>query len=354
MESPISLLKTQIKKAAPIKRLVDQRDGLINERADLLAQIRGLLEETNRLHSEIDAQRVQAEQMQVALDASRAEVAWFGEVPFVPNGHFYSPIPSMAEIHRDQEKLFAAPPSEIPGVDLNVEGQLQLVRDISQYYKDLSFPADKQEGFRYYYNNDAFNYSDGVFLNGILRYARPKRVVEVGSGYSSCMLLDTNERWLENSIDCTFIEPYPALLNRLISDEDRARITVYPTRLQDVDLSIFQKLDKNDVLFIDSTHVSRIGSDVNYLFFEILPALKHGVYIHIHDIFYPFEYPRVWVEERRAWNELYLLRAFLQYNPNFEIVAFSDYLVKMHKEFLAAHLPVCASRPGGNIWLRKQ
>ena len=87
-------------------------------------------------------------------------------------------------------------------------------------------------------------------------------------------------------------------------------------KLQDVDLKEFDKLKSGDVLFIDSTHVSKIGSDVNYLFFEILPRLHRGVYIHIHDIFYPFEYPKDWIDEGRAWNENYILRAFLNIMRN--------------------------------------
>jgi hypothetical protein len=97
----------------------------------------------------------------------------------------------------------------------------------------------------------------------------------------------------------------------LVTAEDRHRITVIPQRLQDVELSTFKALGPNDILFVDSTHVAKVNSDVNRLFFEILPALSTGVYVHIHDIFYPFEYPRQWIDHGRAWNEMYLLRTFL-------------------------------------------
>src|SRR5690606_17050723 len=109
----------------------------------------------------------------------------------------------------------------------------------------------------------------------------------------------------------------------------------------------------NDILFIDSTHVSKINSDVNYIFFEILPRLASGVYIHFHDIFFPFEYPKAWVYEGRAWNEAYILRAFLQYNNAFSVVLMNTFMDQFHKSFFREHMPLCLINPGGSIWIRK-
>jgi hypothetical protein len=128
---------------------------------------------------------------------------------------------------------------------------------------------------------------------------------------------------------------------------------VIGTRVQDVDLSTFDALEANDILFIDSTHVSKIGSDVNYMFFEVLPPLKPGVLIHVHNIFYPFEFPEVWALQGHAWNEAYLLRAFLQFNQRFQIVLFANYLVNFHLDELLKLLPKCAGNLGGNIWIRR-
>jgi len=117
---------------------------------------------------------------------------------------------------------------------------------------------------------------------------------------------------------------------------------------------VFEQLDENDIFFLDSSHVSKTGSDVNYLIFEILPALKPGVLVHIHDILYPFEYPEEWVlKERRSWNESYLLRAFLQYNSAFEIVYWNNFVWhRMHEE-LGGLMPLCLENEGGSIWLRR-
>ena len=173
----------------------------------------------------------------------------------------------------------------------------------------------------------------------------------MGSGWSSAVTLDTNEFYLNNAMEVSFIEPYPDTLNKILKKEDTYEIK--KCGLEDVDLSYFEQLEKGDILFIDSTHVSKIGSDVNYLLFEILPRLKKGVYIHFHDIFYPFEYPYEWIKkEGWIWNELYMLRTFLMNNKDYKIMFFFDYLAKKHpekiRECLNMHNP-----SGGSIWIEK-
>lgn len=190
-------------------------------------------------------------------------------------------------------------------------------------------------------------------LYSMIRHFRPKRIIEVGSGYSSCATLDTNESFFGNAISCTFIEPYTDLLNSLIREEDKSRINIIPKRLEDVDEEIFTSLEENDILFIDSTHVSKINSDVNYLFFRILPLLRKGVIIHIHDIFYPFEYPKEWIYEGRAWNELYLLRAFLQYNDAYSILMFNSYISQFHPDMMAQEMPLFMRDSGSSFWMMK-
>jgi len=136
----------------------------------------------------------------------------------------------------------------------------------------------------------------------MIRHLSPKRFIEVGSGYSSCVVLDINELFFDNRISLTFIEPHTELLFSLIKESDKETSKIIPTDLQDVGLEVLSELCPEDILFIDSTHVSKIGSDVNHIFFEILPRLARGVYIHFHDVFYPFEYPKEWIYEGRAWN----------------------------------------------------
>lgn len=273
---------------------------------------------------------------------------------FVPPGHFYSPIPSLDEVKKDEARLFGNSKRTLPGIDLNEEEQLDLLKRVASFYNEMPFSKEKQGGLRYYYDNPAYSYSDAILLHGMIRYLQPKQIVEVGSGFSSCMMLDTIELFLQDKVATTFIEPYPELLLSLIKGKDNAAIEVVSSRLQDVDLSVFSKLQENDILFIDSTHVSKIGSDVNYIFFDILPILNPGVYIHFHDIFYPFEYPKGWVYEGRAWNEIYLLRAFLQFNSAFRVKLMSTYVANFHRDLLEDQMPLCLNNPGGSIWLRKE
>lgn len=115
----------------------------------------------------------------------------------------------------------------------------------------------------------------------------------------------------------------------------------------------FDILKENDILFVDSTHVSKVGSDVNYLLFEILPRLNKGVYIHFHDIFYPFEYPKEWIYDGKAWNEDYILRAFLQYNDSFKIFFFNTFLESFFREKFTLEMPLCLKNTGGSLWIKK-
>ena len=279
-----------------------------------------------------------------------------------PPGHFYSPIPSIDEVKRNAQRVFSTTSRELGGIDMNEVGQLALFEQLAAYYVDQPFTAEQQPGTRYYFENPAFSYFDAIVLHCMIRHARPQRVIEVGSGYSSCVLLDTNERFFRSTIACTFIEPYPQLLQSLIRAEDRDRTTIVARNLQDVDPAIFSELTAHDILFIDSSHVSKTDSDVNYVFFQILPRLSAGVHVHFHDIFYPFEYPKEWVYQGRAWNEAYVLRAFLQHNAAFTIEIFNAYLETFHKDTVARMMPLCTrySRhsmvptSAQSIWLKKK
>jgi hypothetical protein len=185
----------------------------------------------------------------------------------------------------------------------------------------------------------------------MIRYLQPKRIIEVGSGYSSAVAMDVNERFFDGEIDCVFIDPEPDRLRGLMKPTDQ--VTVHAERVQDVPLSIFDGLEAQDILFLDSSHVVKAGSDVTHLFFSVLPGLKKGVHIHFHDIFWPFEYPPQWIEWQRAWSEAHLLRAFLYENPSFEIRFFSDYLWRFYQHDLSEIFPLMTEdRPGG-LWLRK-
>jgi hypothetical protein len=272
---------------------------------------------------------------------------------FRPPGHFYSPVPDLEEVRRREDRIFGYPSRLLPGIALNEARQLQLLESLSRFYADQPFSATKQPRTRYYFDNPNFGYGDALALYCMIRQVRPRRIIEVGSGYSSCVTLDTNDLFFGGSICCTFIEPFPELFHSLADAATGQPLRMIPKAVQDVDISIFHTLQAGDILFIDSTHVAKTGSDVNRVIFEILPALAPGVHIHFHDIFYPFEYPKDWVYEGRAWNENYILRAFLQYNEAFQIQLFNNYLATEHYSVLARLMPLCTKNTGASIWLKK-
>ncbi len=337
-----------------------------NEQAQALKVISAERDELKQHLTRIDGERVQAEQRGIELGEALEQVSAQAETlhadfirlqkkqGFAPPGHFYSPIPDLDEIAAREEQIFGAVAESIPGVDLRIEDQRELLERFATFYTELPFSPEPSEGLRYHYENPAYSYSDAIMLHCMIRHLEPRRIVEIGSGYSSCMTLDTNDLFFDGQIETTFIEPYPELLHGLMKPGDAERVRIIDRPVQEVAPETFEALGVNDILFVDSTHVSKIGSDVNHIFFEVLPRLNEGVHIHFHDIGYPFEYPKEWIFEGRAWNETYMLRAFLSFNPHFRVLLMNTYMHRFHREFFDQHMPLCTKNPGGSIWMRKQ
>lgn len=273
----------------------------------------------------------------------------------IPPGHFYSPLPSLDEIRRNEGRLFENITRTLPGVDFRESAQLGLIEEFAtRYYPEMPFTADKTEGLRFYFDNPMYSYGDAISLYSMIRHLKPRRIVEIGSGFSSAVILDTNERFFDSKIETTFIEPYNERLLSLLTEKDKATSSIVKMLAQDVNLNVFTELEANDILFIDSSHVGKIGSDVHRILFEILPSLKPGVHIHFHDIFLPLEYPASWVYAGVAWNEAYLLRSFLQYNSAFEVVMGNSLLGHFHGPFMNEQMPLFMRNPGAGFWLRRK
>lgn len=272
-----------------------------------------------------------------------------------PAGHYYSPLPSLQELKARETSIWGEPPHILPGIDTNVAGQLALLARLAPYGAAFPFPALPQPAWRYHSGNDYFAKQDGMVLYSLLRTLRPQRLIEVGSGFSSALVLDTNERVSNSQIACTFIEPHPERLVSLFTPDDHKRVTLLRQPVQDIPLATFAALAANDILFIDSSHVSKTGSDVNWLVFQVLPSLACGVYVHFHDVLWPFEYPKMWALGGRAWNEAYLVRALLQDNAAWEIALWAHFLFLFYPESVQAALPgYPGGRRGSSLWLRKR
>lgn len=288
-----------------------------------------------------------------ALHALSRKLGFAG---YAPSGHFYSPVLDRAEVAASQPRLWPAQPRLPAGIDFNDASHRQLLEvEFPRYIADFDYTESggASAAGRYSPDNPQFGWLDAKTLFVLLRAWRPARVIEVGSGHSSLLMADVNKRFLGGSMHITCIEPYPEpFLQRADCGIDR----LVQARVQDVPLEEFDALAAGDVLFIDSSHVSKAGSDVNHLFFEVLPRLASGVRIHIHDVFLPFEYPRSWLlEQGRSWNEQYLLQALLMYNPVFGIVFGSSYCAWKYPE-LMRHTATGteAATGGGSLWIEKR
>ncbi len=281
---------------------------------------------------------------------------YFG-VHITPN-HFYFPIPDTRKLRNDLWKKR----TEMVGISMNGASQLSLLyKFYTMYGKEYnSFPlTEKERGSvrEYYVNNNRFESVDGEILYSMVRYFKPSRVIEVGSGFSTLLIaqaLQKNKTENKNyDFEFISIDPYPSkiFLNGL-----PGLSALIAKEVQDVPLSEFEKLSENDILFIDSSHVLKIGSDVQYEYLEILPRLKRGVVVHFHDIFLPAEYPEDWVKkEFRFWNEQYILQAFLSFNENFEVLFAASYMHLYYPEELEKYIKSYNRRERwpGSFWIRR-
>ena len=263
--------------------------------------------------------------------------------------HFYEHIPDTQTL---PDKLWEQP-QQLPGVDLNHDRQRHLLCEdfpvFRQEYQAIPESPTDNEG-EFYLDNGRFEGLDPLLAYCMVRHFKPRQIVEVGSGFSTLIL---SKAALQNgTTELHSIEPYPEEFLR----KGMAGLTSLTIKkVEDVSLQRFTQLESGDCLFIDSSHVVRIGGDVNYLFLEVLPRLQVGVLVHVHDIFLPFEYPQDWVlERRRFWTEQYLLQAFLTFNSEFEVLASSGYMNKNFPGELEVVFPTSAPWGGGSFWMRRK
>lgn len=278
-----------------------------------------------------------------------------GIAGYAPSGHFYSPELDRAEVAASESRLWPAQPCLPAGIDFNDDGHRQFLEvEFPRYIADFDYTGSSAaSGTGYSTGNPQFGWLDAKALFVLLRAWRPARVIEVGSGHSSLLMADVNKRFLGGSMHITCIEPYP---ESFLQDPGCGIDRLIQVKVQDVPLREFDALAAGDVLFIDSSHVSKAGSDVNHLFFEVLPRLAPGVRIHVHDIFLPFEYPRSWLlEQRRSWNEQYLLQALLMHSTAFGIVFGSSYCAWKFPELMHNTVAATEAAAGGcSLWIERR
>ena len=265
--------------------------------------------------------------------------------------HYYEPLFNFSSIKhslRDDRVL--------PGIKLNVSEQLALIGKFDYNSELLQFPLEQKEKLEFYYNNPSFVSGDAEYLYNIIRYFKPRRLIEIGSGFSTLMAV--NAICMNKSETSTYncehicIEPYEMNWLKEIDVKLERKL------VENVDKSLFSSLSKNDILFIDSSHIIRPQGDVLFEYLEILPILNSGVIVHIHDIFTPKDYLNEWVlDEVRFWNEQYLLEAFLCNNSEFRVIGALNYLTHHYPQELSKCCPILkdqiADREPGSFWIVK-
>lgn len=272
-----------------------------------------------------------------------------------PLGHFYSPVPDTRSLSSEpkRSRVWPAVAPEIAGVEWRPREQVTLVRELAAQ-PELELPrAPTGVVTEYQTDNDFFRLQDGWTLQAMLRHLQPKRLIEVGGGWSSLLSARVNRECLGGELDFTCIEPYPA---PFLTAQLPGLTSLLAAPVEDVPLDRFLALEAGDVLFIDSSHVIKTGNDVRFLYHEVLPRLAPGVAVHVHDIFLPHDYPQQWVLEGWGWNEQYLLQSFLAFNPAYEVLVANHWLAQTQAQVLAKSIPGYASEPapqGCSLWMRR-
>lgn len=267
----------------------------------------------------------------------------------LPPGHFYSPEIDRDELRRRADRVWSPHSVPPPGIDFREAVQRQTLASFGPLAHEFDYGSAPSATASFFEPNGKFEGMDSRSLFCFLRTSRPRRLIEVGAGYSSLLIADVKHRFLGDQLHVTSIDPEPPSFVEAMPAIDR----LIRAPVQDVDVGIFAALEHGDVLFIDSSHVSKTGSDVNLLYLEILPRLAEGVLIHSHDIFFPHEYPLEWVlDEGRSWNEQYLLQALLVGSVLFEVVLGCAWAHRYFPELVAATFGKVVS--GGSLWYRKR
>lgn len=266
---------------------------------------------------------------------------------------FYSPLNDLAFLDANRDLWTSV--EDPPGIDWAPERQLAVAREACAFVEELrDVPREPQAPVAYAWDNSFWNNFDAVAQYGLVRSRKPRRYVEVGCGWSSLLLaraLARNRAEGAPATEVALVEPYP---NELIFERLPGDWARHPVMLQRAPLELFDRLEAGDVLFYDGSHCARVASDVNWFFFRVLPRLRPGVLVHLHDIFLPHDYPEEWIFRRgQTWNEQYVLQAFLMHNPEWRIELGCRWLMTHHRSELEGLLKGVQPPLGVSFWMRR-
>ena len=269
-------------------------------------------------------------------------------------GSPYSPIYDARELASRRAQIWPQTPRPMPDIDWRDDDQLALCERVFSAQEPMRLRREKgADPTEYWADNEHYPALDAWVLAAMLRHSRPRRVIEVGSGFSSLITARVNRDELGGAMHVTCIEPDPRefLLAGVPGISDLRVETI-----QETPLELFGELAAGDVLFIDTSHTVKTGGDVTWIFHEIVPRLAVGVLVHVHDAFMPGDYPEPWVMQGWGWNEVYLVRSFLSFNSSFEVVWGTKYMLDNHNEAVRRAFPGQADhldRGGAALWIRR-
>lgn len=276
---------------------------------------------------------------------------------FVDDGDALSPIISpndvaLANVARNVQSKHR----QLPGLEMNPETQLEQLAKLADQWKakNPQWPAEKTDERFFHYNNNSYSYFDAMTLFAMLAEHRPKRVLAFVDQFQFACFLDIIDVLELTETEFIFVEPDPERLRKYTNLPSDSKHRIICNNLQALKLAYFTALQADDMLFVDTTHVGKAGSDVCRFFNDVLPNLAVGVHVHIHDVFWPFEYPEGWLAEGRSWNECYMLRSWLQFNEAFEVTLFLNYLWTFHQTECLDFSPDSKLNPGGAIWIQRK
>jgi len=267
---------------------------------------------------------------------------------FAPLGHFSSPVfhPEEVERHYSDNVAFDATQPELPGIVIEREEMLQFLNRISTSFRSLQ-ETTAFDG--YDFSNGSYSWGDSITYAGVLSDAKPQQILEIGSGWSTRLAVQVVQALGLEETQITCIEPFPELVNSLVAESSVALIAEPLSRSH---VQHAEALQAGDILFVDSTHIAKSGSDVCMEVLRMVPSLRPGVLIHFHDIFWPFEYPHQWnVVEQRGWNEIYLVHALLLSNSRLQIRFFNDWAARFLQADIEQLIPEFMNNSGGSLWL---
>ncbi len=352
LENERSGLKSEVRRLEKTLAEFQERESKLREDASQCVSLKFERDELRVLYDKIGVEKKALER---ELREFRSDAEMRRERLWAPPGHVYSPITDPHDCYLRQTEIRNLDAlSDRVDLPIDEAAQLRLLGWLSEHGALFPFQNGPLGDWRYHTGNGHFGHADAVLLFSMLLEYKPSRLIEIGCGFSSLLVMDVNDCFLGHGLETTFVDPRPDAILGLLRPLDPYREHVQATRSQEISAEVIAQLGRGDILSLETSHVAKTGSDVCDIISRILPSLAPGVLVHVHDIYYPFEYPESWVvQDNRSWNEAYFLRAFLQYNGTFRVLFFNNLMTRKYPDQMRAAFPGLEETPASSIWLEK-